>query len=81
MASEIWLAVLGAVVLVGVPIGYYLLGRRARRRHIGGPLLGVFEELYDPVRHNATVEVQVQAEREEPAPAPGDPPWKTPPPQ
>jgi len=61
-------------VLIGVPIAYLWLGRRARRRRIGGSVMAPFEELWDPVAHNTHIDVQVQAERTAPAPAPGEPP-------
>jgi hypothetical protein len=60
--------------LVAVPAGVFLLGRRARRRGIGGSVMSPFEEIWDPVAHRTQVEVQIQAEQAAPAPAPGDPP-------
>jgi hypothetical protein len=68
------LAVAGTAVLVGVPLGYWLLGRRARRRRIGGSVLAPLEEIWDPVSHRTNIEVQVQAEQEAPAPSPDDRP-------
>jgi hypothetical protein len=65
------LELVGAVVLV--PAGLAWLGRRARRRGIGGSVLAPFEEIWDPVAHRTHIEVQVQAEQGMPAPAPGDP--------
>jgi hypothetical protein len=70
--SEALLAVSGLAVLAGVPVGIWLLGRRARRRGIGGSVLAPLEEVWDPVAHRTAVEVQVQAEQEAPAPSPGD---------
>jgi hypothetical protein len=68
------LAVAGTAVLVGVPLGYWLLGRRARRRRIGGSVLAPLEEIWDPVSHRTNIEVQVQANQEAPAPSPDDRP-------
>jgi len=69
--SEVALTIEVLAVLIGVPAGYWLLGRRARRRGIGGSVLAPFEEVWDPRAHRTTIEVQVLAEREAPAPAPG----------
>jgi hypothetical protein len=63
-----------AGVLLLVPAGYAWLGRRARRRGIGGSLMAPLEEIWDPRAHRTHIEVQVLAERASPAPAPGDPP-------
>jgi hypothetical protein len=72
--DEATLALAGVGALVGVPAGIAWLGRRARRRGIGGSVLSPFEEIWDPVAHRTQIEVQVQAEQAAPAPAPGDPP-------
>jgi hypothetical protein len=61
-------------VLLLVPAGYAWLGRRARRRGIGGSLMAPLEEVWDPGAHRTNIEVQVIAERAAPAPAPGGPP-------
>jgi hypothetical protein len=66
------LELVGAVVVV--PALFAWLGRRARRRGIGGSVLAPFEEIWDPVAHRTHIEVQVQAEQRAPSPAPGDPP-------
>jgi hypothetical protein len=60
--------------LVAVPVAVALLGRRARRRGIGGSVLAPLEEIWDPVANRTNIEIQVHAEREAPAPAPGDRP-------
>jgi hypothetical protein len=72
--SEALLAVSGLAVLAGVPVGIWLLGRRARRRGIGGSVLAPLEEVWDPVAHRTNIEIQVQAEMEVPAPSPDDRP-------
>jgi rhodanese-related sulfurtransferase len=72
--GELVLTLAAVGVLVLVPAGVWALGRRARRRGIGGSVLGPFEEIWDPVSHRTQIEVQLQAERAAPAPAPGDPP-------
>jgi hypothetical protein len=72
--TEAPLAMGGIAVLVGVPAGLVLLGRRARRRRIGGSVLAPLEEIWDPVAHRTNVEVQVLAEVEAPAPSPDDRP-------
>ena len=66
--------VAAVAVLIGVPLGVWLLGRRARRRGIGGSVLAPLEEIWDPVSHRTAIEVQVQAEQEVPAPSPDDRP-------
>jgi hypothetical protein len=68
--GEVTLAVEVLAVLIGVPAGYAWLGRRARRRGIGGSVLAPLEEIWDPGAHRTNIEIQVLAERE--APAPGD---------
>ena len=70
--TEALLALGGVVVLVGVPAGFLLLGRRARRRGIGGSVLAPLEEIWDPVAHRTNIEIQVLAEAEAPAPSPDD---------
>ncbi|MGY1704926.1 hypothetical protein ACI79C_10150 [Geodermatophilus sp. SYSU D00697] len=72
--GELALVLEVAAALVLVPAGYAWLGRRARRRGVGGSVMAPFEEIWDPAAHGTHVEVQVQAERAAPAPAPGDPP-------
>jgi hypothetical protein len=72
--DQVLLAVAVVALLVGIPGGVFLLGRRARRRGIRASLFAPLEELYDPVVHRTTIEVQVLAERESPAPSPDDRP-------
>ena len=72
--SEVVLLVAILAALLFVPVGFALLGRRARRRGIGGSLLAPLEEIFDPRAHAVHVEVQQQAEGRGPVPAPGDPP-------
>ncbi|MFW3172445.1 hypothetical protein [Geodermatophilus sp. CPCC 206100] len=71
--DEVLLAVEVVAALVLVPAGYALLGRRARRRGIGGSLFAPLEEVWDPTAHRTNVEVSIQAESPAPAPLPGDP--------
>lgn len=62
----------GFAVLLG---GIAWLGTRARRRGIGGGLMGPIDEVWHPAAHQARVEVKVQSERMAPNPSPDDP-WK-----
>jgi hypothetical protein len=73
--TEVLLACAVLAALVGVPVGFLLLGRRARRRGIGGSVLAPLEEIWDPVAHRTNIEVQVQAEAGAPAPSSDDRPW------
>jgi hypothetical protein len=59
------------VVLVGLVVW---IGRRARRRRIGGNVLGAFDEIWHPAGYRHRIEVERHDERVEAAPAPGDPP-------
>lgn len=69
--------VLGSfAAIILVPVGYALVGARARRRGIGGSVMAPLEEIWDPIAHNTNIEVHVQAEQVTPAPAPGDPPGR-----
>jgi hypothetical protein len=72
--GDVALVVEFVAALVFVLGGYAWLGRRARRRGIGGSVLAPFEEVWDPVAHRTNVEVQQVAEQRGPAPVPGDPP-------
>jgi hypothetical protein len=56
-------AILGALVW---------LGRRVRRRGVGGALMGPFDEIWHPAAHRFRFEIQVQEERMVPLPSPGD---------
>jgi hypothetical protein len=55
-------AILGALVW---------LGRRVRRRGVGGGLMGPIDEIYHPAAHRFRFEVQVQEQRLVPLPATG----------
>jgi hypothetical protein len=73
--SDVALAVEVTALLITIPLGYAWLGRRARRRGIGGSVLAPLEEVWDPVTYRTNIEVRVQAERRHlPASVPGDPP-------
>lgn len=54
-------AVLGALVL---------LGRRVRRRGIGGAITGPIDEIYHPGAHRSRQEIQVQSRRGVTLPSP-----------
>ncbi len=69
--SEVVLTPDVLAVLIGVPAGYAWLGRRARRRTIGGSVLAPLEESWDPRAHRTNVDVQVLAERQAQASVPG----------
>ncbi|WP_448611885.1 hypothetical protein [Geodermatophilus sp. URMC 60] len=70
--SEVALVIEVLAVLIGVPAGCAWLGRRARRRGIGGSVLAPLEEVWDPGAHRTNIEVQVLAERAAPTSVPGD---------
>jgi hypothetical protein len=72
--SDAALAVEVVAALVLILGGYVWLGRRARRRGIGGSVLAPFEEIWDPGAHRTNVEVAQFAEQRAPAQTPGDPP-------
>ena len=72
--AEVFLAIELAAAVLAVPAAFLWLGRRARRRGIGGSVLAPLEEIWDPVTHRTNVEVQVQAEQAAPAPSPDEPP-------
>ena len=59
------------VVLVG--LGWVAV--RARRRGVGGSVLGAVDEIFHPIACQPRIEIQLQAERKVPIPAPGDRPW------
>ena len=52
--------------------GLVWLASRARRRGIGGSVMGVFDEIYRPNSHRARIEIQVQNERMLPVISPSD---------
>jgi hypothetical protein len=45
---------------------------RARRRGIGGSMMGPFEEMWHPAAAGSQLEIQVQSERKKPLPSPDD---------
>jgi hypothetical protein len=55
--------------------GLAWLGSRARRRRVGGSVLGAVDEIFHPAAYQPRIEIQQQAERRTPAPSPGDLPW------
>ncbi len=63
------------VTAAGVAIvasGRVWLGRRVRRRGVGGEAMGPFEEIWHPAAHRARMEIAVQKERMVPLPSPDD---------
>ncbi|MBB5868786.1 hypothetical protein F4553_002165 [Allocatelliglobosispora scoriae] len=48
------------------------LASLARRRRVGGSVLGVVDEAFRPTSHETRIEIQVQNERMIAAPSPGD---------
>lgn len=73
--DSLWVALVTTAAVALNLGGLVWLAARARRRGIGGSVLGPLEEIYHPTAHRARVEVQVQDERRTPTPSPGDPPW------
>jgi hypothetical protein len=74
--SQLVAALLVVGLFAGVLVGLVVLSRRARRRGVGGGLMGVFDELYHPMAHQTQAEVRHQEERPAPAPLPGDRPYE-----
>lgn len=58
------------VVVAGT---FALLVTRARRRGLGGGMVGPWQEMWDPGALRAQVRTEVQAEQAAPDPAPDDP--------
>ncbi|MGI5215181.1 hypothetical protein [Plantactinospora sp. CA-290183] len=69
--------VLGYLVVVcclaAILGGLAWLGSRARRRGVGGEVMGPFEEIWHPAAERFRAEIRVQEERMVPMPSPGDP--------
>ncbi|WP_433733320.1 hypothetical protein ACQP0C_13825 [Nocardia sp. CA-129566] len=59
--------------LILVPVGIAWAANRARRRGLGGSVVGPFQEMWDPGALRTEIEIQVQAERKAPTPSPDDP--------
>jgi len=70
-AAQLLLTLAGFAAVVG---GLAWLGRRARRRGVGGSVLGAVDEIFHPAAYQPRIEGQQQAERKVNAPSPGDPP-------
>ncbi|WP_431954311.1 hypothetical protein [Nocardia lijiangensis] len=68
------LFLLSVVPIVLVPLGFAWAVTRARRRGLGGSIVGPFQEMWDPGGARSRIEIEIQAEQEAPAPSPGDPP-------
>jgi hypothetical protein len=65
-----FLATAAGVALVAA--GLVWLGRRVRRRGVGGEVVGPFEEIWHPAAHRARLEIEVQEGRMVPLPSPDD---------
>ena len=69
------LAALSVGALYGALVGVLAwIGVRARRRRVGGDVLGAFDEIWHPAGYRHRLEVRRHDERFEAAPSPGDPP-------
>ncbi|MGY1804948.1 hypothetical protein ACI78T_16835 [Blastococcus sp. SYSU D00922] len=66
--SEVALLLQVVALLVGVPVFFALLGRRARRRGLGYAVMSPLEEVFAPGSHRANVEVHAHVERAAPSP-------------
>ena len=69
--AQLLITLAGFAAVVG---GLAWLGLRARRRGVGGSVLGAVDEIFHPAAYQPRIEVQQQAERKVNAPSPGDPP-------
>ncbi|WP_067845702.1 hypothetical protein [Nocardia lijiangensis] len=69
------LFLLSVVPLVLVPLGFAWAVTRARRRGLGGSIVGPFQEMWDPGGARTRIDIEIQSEQEAPAPSPGDPPF------
>lgn len=68
-------AVAGVVAGWAIPAaGFVWLAARAKRGRGGGGVIGVFDEVYYPIGHEARIQVEQRVERKDPAPSPDDPP-------
>jgi hypothetical protein len=68
-----FLVILGILAAFAAVLGLLAwLASLARRRKVGGSVLGVVDEIFRPTSHETRIEIQVQNERMIPAPSPGD---------
>ncbi|MFR9752382.1 hypothetical protein ACL02S_15290 [Nocardia sp. 004] len=67
------LFVMSVVPVILIPAGFAWAVTRARRRGLGGSVVGPFQEMWDPGAARTRVEIEVRAEQKAPAPSPGDP--------
>jgi hypothetical protein len=65
-----FLATAAGVVVVAA--GLVRLGRRVRRRGVGGEDMGPFEEIWHPAAHRARLRSRCRKERIVPLPSPDD---------
>ncbi|MFT3661897.1 MAG: hypothetical protein QM809_10990 [Gordonia sp. (in: high G+C Gram-positive bacteria)] len=73
MPDVVWiLLTVSPIVLIAGGFGW--AASRARRRGLGGSLVGPFQDMWDPAAGRAQVAIEAQAEIGAPAPSPGDPP-------
>jgi hypothetical protein len=56
--------------------GLAWIGSRARRRGVGGSVLGAVDEIFHPAAYQPRIEIQQHTQRKVNAPAPGDPPTR-----
>ena len=69
----IFSAVFAGLALVVVGLAW--LANRARRRNVGGSVLGAVDEVFHPAAYQPRIEIQVQAERKAPPTGLGDLPF------
>jgi hypothetical protein len=70
-----WLLIASAAVVLGAiaqRLGYIDLRGNGRRGGSGGGLVGIGDEVFNPTRHEAALELDRQSSLPAPAPIPGD---------
>ncbi|MFC3504866.1 hypothetical protein ACFOOK_28405 [Micromonospora krabiensis] len=66
----LFLMVVGCVAAIAGGLGW--LGSRARRRGVGGEVMGPFEEMWHPAAHRYRAEVRQHEQHEAPRPSADD---------